>query len=120
GRYRPLLHDDEESAAASGEDGGQEVRPRDPEARDLQGSQDQVAEKNRGQGPSLGASGGALTPFFRQAGTGCGPRRDFRYAANSARHWIPLASARAHHSFSSASRRSLLVCAPSHSAFSSA
>src|SRR5690606_32222370 len=29
--------------AASGEDGGQEVRPPHPEARDLQGNEDQVA-----------------------------------------------------------------------------
>src|SRR5690606_29330074 len=57
-------------------------------------------------------------PFSGQAGSG--ERSDFTYAANSSRHWMPLASARAHHSLKSASRRSLLVCAPSHSAFSSA
>ena len=43
GRHRPLLHHDQEQAAPSGQDGGQEIRPEGPQARGLQGNEDQVS-----------------------------------------------------------------------------
>src|SRR3546814_7685212 len=42
GKHRPLLHHRQEQEEHPRQDGGQEVRPRRPQARDLQGRQDQV------------------------------------------------------------------------------
>src|SRR5690606_5340555 len=43
GRDRPFLHDDEEQAEHAREDGDQEIRSRRPQARRVQGNEDQVA-----------------------------------------------------------------------------
>src|SRR3546814_19132863 len=42
GQHRPLLHHRQEQEEHPRQDGGQEIRPRRAEARDLQGRQDQV------------------------------------------------------------------------------
>src|SRR5688572_3749169 len=42
GRYRPLLHNGQEQEDHAGQDGDQEIRSRRPQARDVQGSQNQM------------------------------------------------------------------------------